>query len=182
MIVSAVMTKVRYYMIHCFEGLFSISASAIQSTIFDYHTSLSLRIAEQLGSSQHWLVVSSCWILISAVLYLLSQQVSDSWRAFLLLSLCIQLTSWTLVIYWSRHHWHNHPICRALQAHIQPPHPGWGSVATSVNTEFRRIDKFATGAPGARVIVTDSWVLKVSEKLQKFMLQKTPGVLLKWRL
>ncbi|KAL6118040.1 tmem129 [Pungitius sinensis] len=90
------------------------------------------------------------------------KQVSDSWRAFLLLSLCIQLTSWTLVIYWSRHHWHNHPICRALQAHIQPPHPGWGSVATSVNTEFRRIDKFATGAPGARVIVTDSWVLKVT--------------------
>ncbi|XP_077957098.1 E3 ubiquitin-protein ligase TM129 isoform X10 [Gasterosteus aculeatus] len=48
------------------------------------------------------------------------------------------------------------------KAHIQPPHPGWGSVATSVNTEFRRIDKFATGAPGARVIVTDSWVLKVT--------------------
>ncbi|XP_031734280.1 E3 ubiquitin-protein ligase TM129 isoform X1 [Anarrhichthys ocellatus] len=89
-------------------------------------------------------------------------QVSDSWRAFLLLSLCIQLTSWTLVIYWSRHHWHNHPISRALQAHIQPPHPGWGSVASSINTEFRRIDKFATGAPGARVIVTDSWVLKVT--------------------
>ncbi|XP_034399396.1 E3 ubiquitin-protein ligase TM129 isoform X3 [Cyclopterus lumpus] len=89
-------------------------------------------------------------------------QVSDSWRAFLLLSLCIQLTSWTLVIYWSRHHWHNHPISRALQAHIQPPHAGWGSVASSVNTEFRRIDKFSTGAPGARVIVTDSWVLKVT--------------------
>ncbi|KAG7241641.1 hypothetical protein INR49_025403 [Caranx melampygus] len=89
-------------------------------------------------------------------------QVSNSWRAFLLLSLCLQLTSWTLVIYWSRHHWHNHPISRALQAHVQPPHPGWGSVAANVNTEFRRIDKFATGAPGARVIVTDSWVLKVT--------------------
>ncbi|KAM8908264.1 E3 ubiquitin-protein ligase TM129 isoform 4-T4 [Spinachia spinachia] len=48
------------------------------------------------------------------------------------------------------------------KAHIQPPHPGWGSVATNVNTEFRRVDKFATGAPGARVIVTDSWVLKVT--------------------
>ncbi|XP_034095941.1 E3 ubiquitin-protein ligase TM129 [Gymnodraco acuticeps] len=89
-------------------------------------------------------------------------QVSDSWRAFLLLSLCLQLTSWTLVIYWSRRRWHNHPISRALQSHIQPPHSSWGSVATSVNDEFRRIDKFATGAPGARVIVTDSWVLKVT--------------------
>lgn len=97
--------------------------------------------------------------------YVASQQVSDTWRAFLLLSLCIQLTSWTLVIYWSRHHWHNHPISRALQAHVQPPHAGWGSVASSINTEFRRIDKFSTGAPGARVFVTDSWVLKVSSTL-----------------
>ncbi|KAG7517387.1 hypothetical protein JOB18_006582 [Solea senegalensis] len=87
-------------------------------------------------------------------------QVSDSWRAFLLLSICLQLASWTLVIYWSRHHWHNHPISRSLQAHVQPPHSSWGAVAASINTEFRRIDKFATGAPGARVIVTDSWVLK----------------------
>ncbi|CAK6979939.1 E3 ubiquitin-protein ligase TM129 isoform X1 [Scomber scombrus] len=87
-------------------------------------------------------------------------QVSDGWRVFLLLSLCLQLVSWTLIIYWSRYHWHNHPISRALQAHVQPPYSSWGSVATSINTEFRRIDKFATGAPGARVIITDSWVLK----------------------
>ncbi|XP_040904936.1 E3 ubiquitin-protein ligase TM129 [Toxotes jaculatrix] len=89
-------------------------------------------------------------------------QVSDSWRAFLVLSLCLQLASWTLVIYWSRHHWHNHPISRSLQAHVQPPHSSWGQVAANINTEFRRIDKFATGAPGARVIVTDTWVLKVT--------------------
>lgn len=115
-----------------------------------------------------------------------SRQVSSSWRVFLLLSLCLQLTSWTLVIYWARRHWHNHPISCVLQAHVQPPHLGWGSVAASVNTEFRRIDKFATGAPGARVIVTDSWVLKVSEGLhttplisptlytaQKFLLEES---------
>ncbi|XP_038554539.1 E3 ubiquitin-protein ligase TM129 isoform X3 [Micropterus salmoides] len=89
-------------------------------------------------------------------------QVSDSWRVFLLLSLCLQLASWTLVIYWSRFRWHNHPISRTLQAHAQPPHSNWGSLATSINNEFRRIDKFATGAPGARVIVTDTWVLKVT--------------------
>ncbi|KAM4621096.1 E3 ubiquitin-protein ligase TM129 [Polymixia lowei] len=89
-------------------------------------------------------------------------QVSDSWRAILLLSLCLQLASWALVIYWSRLRWSNHPISQALQAHALPPHSSWGTVATSINTEFRRIDKFATGAPGARVIVTDTWVLKVT--------------------
>ncbi|XP_054648347.1 E3 ubiquitin-protein ligase TM129 isoform X1 [Dunckerocampus dactyliophorus] len=89
-------------------------------------------------------------------------QVSDGWRVFLSLSVCLLLGSWTLIIYWSRHHWSNHPMSRALQAHVRPPHAHWGSVASSINTEFRRIDKFATGAPGARVIVTDSWVLKVT--------------------
>ncbi|XP_076005343.1 E3 ubiquitin-protein ligase TM129 [Genypterus blacodes] len=89
-------------------------------------------------------------------------QVSESWRVFLLLSICIQLASWTLVIYWSRHHWYNHPISRSLQAHTLPPHFGRGAVASSINTEFRRIDKFATGAPGARIIITDTWVLKVT--------------------
>ncbi|KAK2849549.1 hypothetical protein Q5P01_009383 [Channa striata] len=89
-------------------------------------------------------------------------QVSDGWRAFFIFSLCLQLVSWMLVIYWSRRHWSNHPISRTLQAHVRPPHSNWGSVAASVNDEFRRIDKFASGAPGARVIVTDSWVLKVT--------------------
>ncbi|XP_003458154.1 E3 ubiquitin-protein ligase TM129 isoform X1 [Oreochromis niloticus] len=89
-------------------------------------------------------------------------QVSDNWRAFLLLSLCLQLVSWIIVFYWSRGRWHNHPISKMLQAHVQPPFSSWGSVAVSINTEFRHIDKFATGAPGARVIVTDTWVLKVT--------------------
>ncbi|CAG5993357.1 unnamed protein product [Menidia menidia] len=89
-------------------------------------------------------------------------QVSEGWWAFLLLSVGLQLGSWTLVVYWSCWRWHQHPISRTLQAHARPPHPHWGSVASSVNTEFRRIDKFATGVPGARVIVTDSWVMKVT--------------------
>ncbi|CAJ1058401.1 E3 ubiquitin-protein ligase TM129 [Xyrichtys novacula] len=88
--------------------------------------------------------------------------VSDGWRTFLLISLALQLLGWVLVIYWSRRNWTYHPISRALQAHVRPPHSNWGSVASSVNTEFRRIDKFATGAPGARAIITDSWVLKVT--------------------
>nr|XP_020451023.1 E3 ubiquitin-protein ligase TM129 [Monopterus albus] len=89
-------------------------------------------------------------------------QVDGLWRAFLLLSLCLHLASWALVIYWSHSHWCSHPISWTLQVHIQPPHSSWGAVASSINREFRRIDKFATGAPGARVIVTDSWVLKVT--------------------
>ena len=91
-------------------------------------------------------------------------QASARWQAFLALSLCLQLLSWGLIFYWSRRRWSNHPISRALQALGSPQRPGWGAVATSINTEFRRIDKFATGAPGARVIVTDTWVMKVNKQ------------------
>ncbi|XP_017288925.1 E3 ubiquitin-protein ligase TM129 [Kryptolebias marmoratus] len=90
------------------------------------------------------------------------QQVSGGWRTFLLLSLCLHLSTGILVFYWSLWCWHNHPISRALRAHVRPSFPSWGSVAVSVNTEFRRIDKFATGVPGARAVVTDNWVLKVT--------------------
>ncbi|XP_059919397.1 E3 ubiquitin-protein ligase TM129 [Gadus macrocephalus] len=89
-------------------------------------------------------------------------QVSAGWQAFLGLSLCLQLLSVGLIFYWSRRRWSNHPISRALQVHTGPQWAGWGAVATSINTEFRRIDKFASGAPGARVIVTDTWVMKVT--------------------
>ncbi|XP_043982727.1 E3 ubiquitin-protein ligase TM129 isoform X1 [Gambusia affinis] len=89
-------------------------------------------------------------------------QISASWRAFLFLSVSLQLTSWLLVIYWYCYHWHNHPISRTLKAHAQLPYSTSGHVAASINREFRRIDKVVTGVPGARVIVTDSWILKVT--------------------
>ncbi|XP_063313736.1 E3 ubiquitin-protein ligase TM129 [Pelobates fuscus] len=66
-----------------------------------------------------------------------------------------------LAFYWSRKLWSHHPIAKTL-AHYSLPQSSWRAVASSINTEFRRIDKFATGAPGARVIVTDTWVMKVT--------------------
>ena len=67
----------------------------------------------------------------------------------------------TLIYYWSRDRWARHPLARTLALYALP-RSGWQAVASSVNTEFRRIDKFATGVPGARVIVTDTWVMKVT--------------------
>lgn len=97
--------------------------------------------------------------------------ISDGWRAFFTLSLALQLFSWVLVIYWSRHKWGNHPISQNLKAHALPQ-SGWGAVASSVNTEFRRIDKFATGAPGARVLITDTWIMKVTTYYVHIALQQ----------
>lgn len=92
------------------------------------------------------------------------EQVRDSWRVFLVLSVSLHMISWLLVIYWYCFHWRNHPICRTLKAHAQLPYSTSGHVhvAARINREFRRIDKVVIGEPGARVIVTDNWILKVS--------------------
>lgn len=89
-------------------------------------------------------------------------QVSEGWKVFLLVAVSVHMACWTIVMYWSSGNWQNHPISHTLQIHARPPHVSWGSVASSLNTEFRRVDKFAAGVHGARFIVTDSWVLKVS--------------------
>lgn len=86
---------------------------------------------------------------------------NQGWQVYFGLSLAIQLLSCALAFYWSRRGWANHPICQALSTYALP-HSSWRAVASSINTEFRRIDKFASGSPSARVIVTDTWVMKVT--------------------
>ncbi|XP_008840048.1 E3 ubiquitin-protein ligase TM129 isoform X3 [Nannospalax galili] len=88
-------------------------------------------------------------------------QAPEAWQVFLLLAVTLFFMCCALIYYWSQDRWARHPLARTL-AHYALPQSGWQAVASSINTEFRRIDKFATGAPGARVIVTDTWVMKVT--------------------
>ncbi|XP_016014809.2 E3 ubiquitin-protein ligase TM129 isoform X3 [Rousettus aegyptiacus] len=104
--------------------------------------------------------VGMCFAASEKRLYSPSQ-VPEAWRLFLLLAVTLPTIACTLIYYWSRDRWARHPLARTLALYALPQ-SGWRAVASSVNTEFRRIDKFATGAPGARVIVTDTWVMKVT--------------------
>ncbi|XP_075355707.1 E3 ubiquitin-protein ligase TM129 [Mycteria americana] len=83
------------------------------------------------------------------------------WKTFFFFAVLFPAITSALAYYWSRKGWNNHPLARTLAVHALPQ-SGWRAVASSINTEFRRIDKFATGTPGARVIVTDTWVIKVT--------------------
>ncbi|XP_043112493.1 E3 ubiquitin-protein ligase TM129 [Puntigrus tetrazona] len=89
------------------------------------------------------------------------RQASACWQLYLSVSVSVLLVSGVLALLWSRRGWDLHPISRALAAHAQP-RSGWRAVASSINTEFRRVDKFCSGCASARVIVTDTWVMKVS--------------------
>ncbi|XP_063086392.1 E3 ubiquitin-protein ligase TM129 isoform X2 [Cavia porcellus] len=104
--------------------------------------------------------VGMCFAASEKQLYSPSQA-SEAWQLFLILAVALPSAACTLIYYWSRDRWAYHPLARTLALYALPQ-LGWRAVASSINTEFRRIDKFATGASGARVIVTDTWVMKVT--------------------
>ena len=88
-------------------------------------------------------------------------KLSIYWQLYVTFSVTLILASVILALYWKRRNWSNHPMVRTLQHHA-PTGSSWTAVASSINVEFRRIDKFTTGIIGRRMIVTDSWVMKTS--------------------
>ncbi|KAL3863352.1 hypothetical protein ACJMK2_005111 [Sinanodonta woodiana] len=109
------------------------------------------------------LVYYLCLALFQPQLKLLTPwNISLFWQLYLIISILILLSASLAVFYWSRNKWDNHPIAREL-THLSSNEESWRAVASCINIEFRRIDKFTSGIPtGRRVIVTDSWVMKTS--------------------
>ncbi|KAK2192871.1 hypothetical protein NP493_21g07019 [Ridgeia piscesae] len=83
------------------------------------------------------------------------------WQLFIITSILLPCCAALIALYWWRNKWANHPIAKLLQAHA-PDGSTWQAVASAINIEFRRIDKFTTGAHGRRLIVTDSWVMNTA--------------------
>ena len=97
----------------------------------------------------------------SRVNFLQPWTISFYWQLYLAVCIIVPICAFLLAFYWSRNKWSNHPIARTLQHHAQRG-SSWPSVASLINIEFRRIDKFTTGIIGRRVIVTDSWIIRTS--------------------
>jgi len=105
------------------------------------------------------------------------QEVPIWWKLWFTLSVVTPLTVTLIAYHWSRNSWASHPIARQLELYATSMRDtgsegdartlyrqgGWGSVADSINAEFRRIDKFSTSPTSVfRVVVTDSWLMKIS--------------------
>lgn len=84
--------------------------------------------------------------------------ISSCWLLYLLVSSLLLLGALVWVFYWSREKWSKHPIAVTLSHHSH----SWRAVSSSINIEFRRINKFSTGPPSCRVFVTDSWIIRTS--------------------
>lgn len=81
------------------------------------------------------------------------------WRLYGVMCIILPVAALLLVYYWSTNRWSNHPVAKAL-GKFAPQGSNWHAVASNINVEFRRFDKFTTGMEGRRVIVTDSWLIR----------------------
>jgi hypothetical protein len=109
------------------------------------------------------------WSLgIGHVLVALFTQTSFILRLILFICLLIPLTTSLIIIRWHANDCAQHPIVRKLRLFVQTNNQQqegtWHTVESSINTEFRRYDKFTCGSitSNVRCYVLDSWILKCS--------------------
>jgi len=91
----------------------------------------------------------------------------NSWmlQAFSL-SITLLVSSLVVVYYWSLDNWSGHPYVKALSLYGE-----WRRVASSLNVEFRAVDKFVVQTnPFTKVIVTENWLALVGQWPWQFRL------------
>jgi len=59
---------------------------------------------------------------------------------------------------WKISNWQYHPLTRDLLKYGSP----WRAVASTINLEYRRMEKFSSITGGTSIYVTDSWIIKCS--------------------
>jgi len=95
-------------------------------------------------------------------------QTSIILQFILYICLLIPLIISFIVLRWHLNDCYHHPIVRQLRLFIQTNNQQqeqtWHTVESSINTEFRRYDKFTCGSAtsNVRCYVLDSWILKCS--------------------
>jgi hypothetical protein len=103
--------------------------------------------------------------IINAILTLFTQTPLIL-RLILFPCLLIPIVTSFIVLRWHINDCYLHPIVRQLRFFIQTNNPEqtWHTVESSINTEFRRFDKFTCGSAtsNVRCYVLDSWILKCS--------------------
>jgi len=87
-----------------------------------------------------------------------SRGVTPMWSGFVYLCLLLPVLAALAVCYYSANNWSHHHIARTLKLYSQER--SWHIVASYINIEFRRIDKFMSSG-GSRVVVTDNWICQM---------------------
>ena len=102
------------------------------------------------------------------------KSLSPAWQCAFLLSIAPILVALLAAVYWTADNHRHHPIARRLSLFDASD---YAQVATAINTEYRRFDKFAVCLGGVRrLIVTDSWIIWTSTYTVHFAQQQDTTV------
>ncbi|PAA94726.1 hypothetical protein BOX15_Mlig004780g1, partial [Macrostomum lignano] len=82
------------------------------------------------------------------------------WRCLAIVAIAAPAAAACLYWRWTRAGFRHHPIAAKLARAAR--NSNWAEVASAIDVEFRRYDKFVTGQMGRQLIVTDGWLLQTS--------------------
>jgi len=83
-------------------------------------------------------------------------RLSATTTIFALLCLSTFIIGILLFTFWSMLNWKYHPLARDLVKYGT----SWRDVASQINLEFRRLEKYSSIMGGTSIYVTDSWIIK----------------------
>lgn len=90
---------------------------------------------------------------------------SDSvlWNVVVTISVLLPFIVSITVCYWSRNNFENHPVAKKLKVFCNDSQTSWRSLASSINVEFRRVEKITLRCSSvATVHVTENWIIKLT--------------------
>ncbi|XP_076659723.1 E3 ubiquitin-protein ligase TM129 [Halictus rubicundus] len=89
------------------------------------------------------------------------------WLIFIICTIHLPLHTLYKILMWSMNNWSKHPIVQNLVIYcnnnnIDNNNTSWSTIASDINTEYRRIDKTIINTNSVScVIATDNWIIKV---------------------
>lgn len=85
------------------------------------------------------------------------------WTILLMMSVLLPLGVTTLIYYYKRDNWKNHPIPKILENYCNSADQSWTVVASEINNEYRRREKVVKQFSSiAKTIATENWIVKTS--------------------
>ncbi|KAK9496772.1 hypothetical protein O3M35_010569 [Rhynocoris fuscipes] len=84
------------------------------------------------------------------------------WSTFVLMAHLLPLTTAFVISRWAHDNWSEHPIACTLKLFC-PEGSSWKQLASSINIDYRGIDKISLEPSSlTKIVVTNSWIMKIS--------------------
>lgn len=85
------------------------------------------------------------------------------WICLMTLAVVLPFAVMSLIYYYKRNNWANHPIPKILKNYCNSPDQSWTVVASEINNEYRRNDKLVKKFSSiTKIIATENWIMKTS--------------------